>query len=200
MYLDPATYVIRRSVISLSKKSRYTSSYDSVVVETTFDELVSGVPVITRTAGRNMLTIDGGRPNRGSLPSGSHIISDGELQSVREIRFVRDVPGASDAATTNRRAPRVVRLDGPSGHHRVIGVFDGESGDPVVGAAVRDSASGRSAITTATGTVSLGFVPRSTAVIQIELAGYERASTPVSLTLTDTLPVTIVLRRSRVPR
>jgi hypothetical protein len=46
----------------------------------------------------------------------------------------------------------------------------------------------------------LGFVPRSTAVIQIELAGYERASTPVSLTLTDTLPVTIVLRRSRVPR
>jgi hypothetical protein len=201
MYLDPATYVIRRSVISLSKKSRYTSSYDSVVVETTFDELVSGVPVITRTAGRNMLTLDGGRPNRGSqLPSGSHIISDGELQSVREIRFVRDVPGASDAATTNRRAPRVVRLDGPSGHHRVIGVFDGESGDPVVGAAVRDSASGRSAITTATGTVSLGFVPRSSAVIQIEHAGYERASTPVSLTLTDTMPVTIVLRRSRAPR
>jgi hypothetical protein len=157
--------------------------------------------VITRTAGRNMLTLDGGRPNRGSqLPSGSHIISDGELQSVREIRFVRDVPGASDAATTNRRAPRVVRLDGPSGHHRVIGVFDGESGDPVVGAAVRDSASGRSAITTATGTVSLGFVPRSSAVIQIEHAGYERASTPVSLTLTDTMPVTIVLRRSRAPR
>jgi hypothetical protein len=201
MYLDPATYVIRRSVISLSKKSRYTSSYDSVVVETTFDELVSGVPVITRTAGRNMLTFDGGRPNRGSqLPSGSHIISDGELQSVREIRFVRDVPGASNAAIPNQRAPRVVRLDGPNGHHRVMGVFDGESGDPVVGAAVRDSASGRSAVTTATGTVSLGFIPRSSAVIQIEHAGYERASAPVSLTLTDTLPVTIVLRRSRAPR
>jgi hypothetical protein len=201
MYLDPATYVIRRSIISLSKKSRYTSSYDSVVVETTFDELVSGVPVITRSRGRNMLTLDASRPNRTSaLPSGSRIISDGELQSVREIRFARDVPGASDAAAPNRRAPRVVRLDGPSGHHRVIGVFDGESGDPVVGAAVRDSASGRSAITTATGTVSLGFVPRSSAVIQIEHAGYERASTPVSLTLTDTVPVTIVLRRSRSPR
>ena len=57
MYLDPATYVIRRSVISLSKKSRYTSSYDSVVVETTFDELVSGVPVITWTRGRNALKL-----------------------------------------------------------------------------------------------------------------------------------------------
>jgi hypothetical protein len=201
MYLDPATYVIRRSIISLSKTSRYTSSYDSVVVETTFDELVSGVPVITRSTGRNMLTLDASRPNRASaLPSGSRIISDGELQTVREIRFARDVPGASDAATPNRRVPRVVRLDGPSGHHRVIGVFDGESGDPVVGAAVRDSASGRSAITTATGTVTLGFVPRSSAVIQIEHAGYERASTPVSLTLTDTVPVTIVLRRSRSPR
>ncbi|HEY2164611.1 MAG TPA: hypothetical protein VGH04_11495, partial [Gemmatimonadaceae bacterium] len=201
IYLDPVTYVIRRSAISLSKKSRYTSSYDSVVVETMFDELVSGVPVITRTTGRNMLTLDAGRPNRGSLlPGGARVISDGEMQRVREIRFVRDVPGASDATTPNRRAPRVVRLDGPIGHHRVIGVFDAEPGDPVAGAAVRDSASGRSALTTATGTVSLGFVPRSSAVIQIEHAGHERVSTPVSLTLTDTLPLTIILRRSRPPR
>jgi len=201
MYLDPATYVIRRSIISLSKKSRYTSSYDSVVVETTFDELVSGVPVITWTSGRNAFNLDASRPSRGSgLPSGSRVISDGELQRVREIRFVRDVPGSSDAAVPSRRAPRVVRLDGPSGHHRVMGVFDGESGEPVVGAVVRDSASGRSAVTTATGTVSLGFVPRSSAVVQIEHAGYERASTPVLLTLTDTLPLTIVLRRSRAPR
>lgn len=201
MYLDPTSYVIRRSVISLSKKSRYTSSYDSVVVETTFDELVSGVPVITFTTGRNVLTSGDRRPSgAANAPDGSHIISDGELQRVREIRFVRDVPGSSDATTPNRRAPRVVRLDGPSGHHRVIGVFDAESGDPVAGAAVRDSASGRSALTTATGTVSLGFVPRSSAVIQIEHTGHERVSTPVSLTLTDTLPLTIVLRRSRVPR
>ncbi len=158
MYLDPATYVMRRSVISLSKKSRYTSSYDSVVVETTFDELVSGVPVITFTTGRNVLTYSGRRPfGAASLPEGSRMLDDEESQHVREIRFVRDVPGASNASMPNQRAPRVVRLDGPTGHHRVIGVFDGESGDPVVGAAVRDSASGRSAITTATGTVSLGF-------------------------------------------
>jgi hypothetical protein len=200
MYLDPASYVIRRSVIALSKKSRYTSSYDSVVVETTFDELVSGVPVITWTAGRNVLTREAGQPSsRSPFPEGSHIVSDGEQQRVREIRFEKDVPGSSDASTPNRRAPRAVRLDGPSGHHRVVGVFDGESGEPLAGAAVRDSASGRSAVTTATGTVSLGFVPRSSAVIQIDHAGFERASLPVSLTLTDTLPLTVVLRRSRAP-
>jgi hypothetical protein len=201
MYLDPSTLVIRRSVISLSRKSRYTISYDSVVVETTFDELVSGVPVITRTRGRNALTADAGRPNRGSsLPGGSRFISDGELQRVREIRFVKDAPGSSDAATPSRSAPRAVRLDGPSGHHRVVGVFDGESGEPLAGTAVRDSATGKSALTSATGTVSLAFVPRSNAVIQIDHTGYERVSVPVSLTLTDTLPVTIVLRRSRAPR
>ena len=170
MYLDPATYVSRRSVISLSKQSpRYTSSYDSVIVETTFDELVTGVPVITWTTGRNVLMRDAGRPNRrNNLPDGSRIVSDNESQRVREIRFVRDVPGSNDASTASRRAPRAVRLDGPIGHHRVMGVFDAESGAPVVGAAVRDSATGKSAFTTATGTVSLGFVPRSNATIQVE--------------------------------
>jgi hypothetical protein len=201
LYLDPATYVIRRSVISLSKTSRYTVSYDSVVVETTFDELVSGVPVITFTTGRNVLARSGGKPRLGvNLPEGSRMLDDEEAQRVREIRFVREAPGSTDAASPSRRAPRVVRLDGPIGHHRVMGVFDAESGDPVVGAAVRDSASGRSALTTATGTVSLGFVPRSNATIQVEHAGYERASMPVSLTLTDTLPLTVVLRRARAPR
>src|SRR5262249_27732135 len=157
----------------------YTSSFDSVIVETTFDELVSGVPVITWTNGRNVLTPDAGRPDRRvPLPSGSRFISDGELQRVREIRFVKDVPGSNDATSLNGRAPKVVRLDGPSGHHRVIGVFDGDSGEPVAGAAVRDSASGRSAVTTATGTVALTFVPRSSAAIQIEHSGYERASLP----------------------
>jgi hypothetical protein len=56
------------------------------------------------------------------------------------------------------------------------------------------------AVTTAMGTVNLGFVPRSTAVIQFEHAGYDRLSMPVSLTLADTLPITIILHRSRAPR
>ncbi|HEV8445931.1 MAG TPA: carboxypeptidase regulatory-like domain-containing protein [Gemmatimonadaceae bacterium] len=201
MYLDPATYVIRRSAISLSKKSRYTSSYDSVVVETTFDELVSGVPVITFSVGRNVLPRSGGRPGRAnSLPDGSRMLDDEESQRVREIRFIHDVPGLGDASTPDGHAPRVVRLGGSSSRRRVLGVFDAESGAPVAGAAVRDSASGKSALTTATGTVSLGFVPRSSATIQVERAGYERASMPVSLTLTDTLPLTVVLRRVRAPR
>jgi hypothetical protein len=203
MYLDPQTFVIRRSTVSLSRKSRYTSSYDSVTVETSFDELVSGVPVITSATGRNLLTADAGDPgSRSSMPDGSRYISDLERQQVREIRFLHEAPGAGNASglARDRRDPKVIRLGGPAGRARVVGVFDADSGEPLAGTAVRDSVSGRMAVTTATGTVNLGFVPRSTAVIQFEHAGYDRLSMPVSLTLADTLPITIILHRSRAPR
>lgn len=202
MYLDPQTFVIRRSSISLSRRSRYTSSYDSVTIETSFDELVSGVPVITSATGRNLLTADAGVPgSRSALPEGSRFISDLERQRVQEIRFIHDVPGSKDASSLvgDHRAPKTIRLAGPRGHRRVIGVFDAESGEPLPGAAVRDSASGKAVMTTATGTVNLGFIPRSSAVILIEHARYERLSMPVSLTLADTLPITVVLHRLPAP-
>jgi hypothetical protein len=37
-------------------------------------------------------------------------------------------------------------------------------------------------------------------VILFEHAGYERLSMPVSLTPADTLPITVILHRSRAPR
>jgi Carboxypeptidase regulatory-like domain len=201
MYLDPETFAIRRSEVSLSRRSRFTSSYDAVIVETTFDELVPGVPVITATNGRSILTPEAGRPSRAHpLPDGGRFISELEGQVAREIRFAREAPGMSDSAANGKRAPSVIRLDGSAGRRRVLGVFDAESGAPVAGVVVRDSASGRSASTTATGTVGLGFIPHTTGVVSVEHAGYERQTIPVSLTLTDTLPVTIILRRARVPR
>ena len=201
MYLDPATYVIRRSVISLSKKSRYTSSYDSVVVETTFDELVRGVPVITWTSGRNALTADASRPEpRKRAPErvARHQRRRAAARPRDPLRRGRprlERRGGAESARAPRgtarrseRAPsrdrRIRRRDRPAGRRRRRARF-------------RQRALGAHA---ATGTVSLGFVPRSSAVVQVEHAGYERASTPVSLTLTDTQPVTVVLRRSRAPR
>jgi Carboxypeptidase regulatory-like domain len=201
MYLDPETFAIRRSEVSLSRRSSYTSSYDAVIVETTFDELVPGVPVITATNGRSVFTADAGRPNRlHPLPRDGRFLSELEGQVAREIRFEREAPGASDSSAHGKRVPSVISLDGPAGHRRVLGVFDAESGAPIAGAVVRDSASGRSASTTSPGTVGLGFVPRTAAVVNVEHTGYERQSVPVSLTLTDTVPVTIILHRTRAPR
>lgn len=200
MYLDPETFVIRRSRIRLSRKSDPTASFDSVSVETVFEELVTGVPVITRTSGRNSLTAEASRERRPSrLPAGSRLVADLEVQRIREIRFTGDAPGAADPGRGDRqRPPKAIRV-ASSGHRRVVGVFDATTGDPLPGAVVRDSASGRSAVTDSTGIVRLTFVPRSSAVIQIDHTGFERESMPASLTLVDGTPITVVLRRTRGP-
>ncbi len=200
MYLDPESFAIRRSDVSLSRRSPETASYDAIVIETTFDELVSGVPVITSTNGRSTFTPEAGRPSAlHPLAKGGRFISELESQRARTIRFAREAPGASDSLGSGGRLPSIIRLDGTAGHRRVLGVFDAETGAPLAGVTVRDSASGRAASTTATGTVGLGFIPHTNAVIQVEQAGYERQTAPVSLTLTDTLPVTIILKRVRPP-
>ena len=201
MYLDPETFVIRRSRIRLSRKSDATASFDSVSVETTFEELVAGVPVITRTSGRNSLTTEASREQRPSrAPAGSRFLADLEAQRIRDIRFTGDAPGAADPGHgDHKRASKAIRVSS-SGRRRVVGVFDAATGDPLSGAVVRDSASGRSAVTDTTGTVRLTFVPRSSGVIQIDHPGFERESMAVSLTLTDVTPITVVLRRMRAPR
>ncbi len=201
MFLDPETFAIRRSDLSISRRSAATESYEAIVIETTFDELVPGVPVITSTNGRSTFTAEAGRPSRlHPLANGGRFISELEGQRAREIVFVRDAPGANDSLGSHGHVPSIIRVDGQAGHRRVLGVFDAETGAPLPGAMVRDSASGRSASTTATGTVGLGFIPHSSAVIQVERDGYERQTAPISLTLTDTLPVTIILHRSHPPK
>jgi hypothetical protein len=67
----------------------------------------------------------------------------------------------SDSA---RRAPR-----------RIIGVFDGHSGEPIAGVQVRDVLTGTSVLTTETGTASLGFVAfrGDAALVELRKIGYD---------------------------
>jgi hypothetical protein len=76
---------------------------------------------------------------------------------------------------------------------RVVGVYDEATGAPIQGAEVRDLATGLSALTTATGTVSLFFVDTSGAFITIRKLGYAPITLPVSNSVRDTIPVTITL-------
>lgn len=78
---------------------------------------------------------------------------------------------------------------------RLLGVYDGQSGDPVENVAVTDSASGTTARTTVTGTVSLGFIPPGTSKILIHKAGFIDQSMVVQISPADTTPITIVLKR-----
>jgi hypothetical protein len=88
----------------------------------------------------------------------------------------------------------------PGYRFRVLGVFDVATGDPLGGVAVIDSASGNRATTTATGTVSLFFVPDGRSTIRLERAGYRDTTFAVFISPSDTVPVTATLvRRSRSP-
>ena len=90
---------------------------------------------------------------------------------------------------------RLVRAQDPlpTSAGRILGVFSAESGKPIVGAEVMDLATHVSARTTVTGTVSLGFITASRALLSIRQLGYAQQVLAVSLTASDTTPITVVL-------
>jgi hypothetical protein len=80
---------------------------------------------------------------------------------------------------------------------RVLGVFDDQTGDPLVDAEVVDVLTGTVARTTTTGTVVLSFVPAGEAQLKIQHAGFVAQVIPVSMSPNDTTPVTIILARAK---
>jgi hypothetical protein len=83
----------------------------------------------------------------------------------------------------------------PAPPARLLGVFDQNTGEPVIGVQVRDEFSGTYALTTATGTVRLSFLSfrGNAAAVRLTKIGYEPKT--VLLAQADTAPLTEVLER-----
>lgn len=186
MYLDPSSFVIRRSVIRLSRYSREIEDFDSVSVETHFAEALRGVPVIAEVHGRSHFS-------KARDVRGHEEAANIEHQRVVALRFTKGVPGRTQSAGDAQRKsqPLTVWLA------RVLGVFDAETGAPVAGVTVRDSLSGLGAVTSATGTLRLSFLPRSAGLLTIRKPGYASDTMTVRLSLADTTPITVLLRPRR---
>jgi hypothetical protein len=79
---------------------------------------------------------------------------------------------------------------------RVLGTFDGTTGEPIEGVEVTDVLSGLSAFTTRTGTVSLVFLPPGNSAIRVRKVGYAAILRVVSIGPADTVPITLILTRA----
>ena len=82
---------------------------------------------------------------------------------------------------------------GAAFHHRILGVFDALTGEPIPDAQIVDVASGTFARTTQTGTVALSFLAEGASKIRIRRDGYQTLDLDVSISPRDTLPVTLTL-------
>jgi hypothetical protein len=77
---------------------------------------------------------------------------------------------------------------------RLLGVFNAQTGDPIEGAEVIDLFSKTKALTTATGTITLSFLPEGGSMIRVTKIGFAPETNVVPITPADTTPFMIMLR------
>jgi hypothetical protein len=85
----------------------------------------------------------------------------------------------------------------PAYRLRILGVFDGETGEPIEGASVTDVTTGTFARTTVTGTVSLAFLPEGGTPLRITKTGYDDLTIGIEITPERVSPITLVMVKRR---
>jgi hypothetical protein len=83
----------------------------------------------------------------------------------------------------------------PAYRYRLLGVYDQETGEPIAGAQVTDVSSGTHAETSATGTVTLVFLPEGGSPVRITKSGYDTLTLAVEIAPEITTPLTLVMTR-----
>jgi hypothetical protein len=95
---------------------------------------------------------------------------------------------AASLAAAQESAPKLAAYRG-----RIVGVYDLNTGAPIEGVEVVDVASGTKAMTTATGTVSLVYLPDGGSTVRIRKLGYTPITQFIAISPSDTVPLTLLL-------
>jgi hypothetical protein len=110
---------------------------------------------------------------------GSYVVASDA--SAGEAAGIVQVSAVLNGSSTNFRS-------------RIVGVFDEETGSPLVGAQVVDVKSATFATTTASGTVSLAFLAEGSNEIALRRPGYAELRLTVMISPADTVPLTLLMR------
>ena len=101
------------------------------------------------------------------------------------------------ACARSRRGAALARDSLARYRFRLLGAYDAENGDPIADLAVTDAATGVSARTTSTGTVSLFFLLEGTSLVRLQHPWYRDTTIAVTISPRDTLPLTLLLAPRR---
>jgi hypothetical protein len=77
---------------------------------------------------------------------------------------------------------------------RLLGVYEAATGNAIDGARVVDMVNHVTALTTATGTVSLSFLSEGANLVRIERVGFQPMTMSVQISPSDTVPLTVLLQ------
>ena|ERR1041385_2639685 len=82
----------------------------------------------------------------------------------------------------------------PSYRSRILGVLDGNTGEPIEGVRITAVGSGTWATTTKTGTITLAFLPDGGDSVTLRKTGYLPTGVFASISATDTAAITVIMK------
>jgi hypothetical protein len=115
---------------------------------------------------------------------------DSKSAAVRLARAAHDSAGAAPPPPHDSAGTL------PTYRYRLLGVFDQSTGDPIAGARVTEAKTGDYVTTTATGTVSLIFLPEGSSQLKITRTGYQELDLTVDIGPNAPNGLTLVMKKA----
>jgi len=125
-------------------------------------------------------------------PGARSYVVDESAEPGKKGAAARQVGVPRDSAVS----PRDSAVALPTYRYRLLGVFDQDTGDPIEGAHVTEVKSGDYVTTTATGTVSLIFLPEGSSLLKITRAGYQALDLSVDIGPNATTALTLLMKKT----
>ena len=128
-------------------------------------------------------------------PGAKSYVVDESAEPEKKTAAARQA-GATGTSRDSAGSPRDSAAALPTYRYRLLGVFDEDTGEPIAGAHVTEGKSGDYVTTTATGTVSLIFLPEGSSLLKITRPGYAELDLSVDIGPNATTALTLLMKKA----